>query len=124
MRVVVRLSTAMAKPFPCPPRMLSSELGWRYRPGCHPLGGWAAIGLVFEKRGLPRFDLRPLLQLLPTQFAEASPAKGVVIGLAMSRCLGRGVRGLRWALQKINGTLRVGCGGEDRSLVVLQELDP
>jgi hypothetical protein len=41
-RVMVRLSTAIAKPFPCPPRMLSSKLGWRYRPGCRPLGGWAA----------------------------------------------------------------------------------
>ena len=96
------------------------------------LGRGAAIHLQIEHGKLPQLSGIPCLKLPAAEFANLTPAIGVAayeyhIGL---RHVGRsrGVRlrgsGCLQAVQEIGCALRVGCGGEDRALVVFQDLDP
>jgi hypothetical protein len=48
----------------------------------------------------------------------------IIRARCMSRCLGRGVHGLRSAMQKIGGALRMRRGGENRAVVAFHRLDP
>lgn len=49
-------------------------------PACRcPFGAWPVIGLKFEKSGLSRFALLPILKLLATQIAQALPAERVAV---------------------------------------------
>ena len=107
-------------------------------PGGRPLGGRAAIVLQLEQRGLARLRGLPRLKLLPAQFAEALPAKGVAIDdegvglchdtLARSGRVGlsslrRGGCGFLQVVQKICGALGVRSGAEYGALIILQRLD-
>ena len=57
----------------------SSKLGFPI-PACRcPFGAWPVIGLKFEKSGLSRFALLPILKLLATQIAQALPAERVAV---------------------------------------------
>jgi hypothetical protein len=58
----------------------NSKKGWlAVTPDGRPFGCRAEVRLHFEQRGLARLRGVPCLKLLPAQFAEPLPAKGVTI---------------------------------------------